>query len=542
MSKRKQKPGSHPARKGKQTQPSHSGDRVDKTVAGGSKSKVVLGAQGGGGHGSGGKERGETGGKRAKAEVIVSMIGWALAKFDRYNGPGRKNSDGDLAFESDADADRFIAWVENAVDETPDVSDDEEAPPPPQKDIARCSRDVPQGDGVQQKGGKSKVIDSKRTPPPGQARDTTSKKAIEQAVEGYHRTEWYSKAIKSGFKNLGALKRFNETVAAFQDQIDPLLVPVCMECGNSDVELCDHFVVAAKVAVDVEEDALVIVPAVNMKHRFQWVDKIRRMFTWPSFNSTLVQNHNLAGFRNEQIADTYIWPELFSYIRMGFNTTYVINGVNDRAAKLAHAKKLGVRFLDETKVSLADRNRPEFVNRFIHTVQRACDQRDDEMLLVETNPVHNFWVAPSTLLKVVGVGAVCGTIYFSPVLAAKLHVALLKPIHSFCGRLLTGSVVSLLLGSLQALKYLTRTVLEIGSATRSIMWSGSATHSSTGIQQLSCRIAPTMCTRVFTSGISSILPISQGNLLIGNDWKRSFTILQIGLLTGRMGLMATGSC
>lgn len=525
MSKKNQKPGSHPARKGKQTQPSHSCDSSDKTVAGGSKSKVSREVPGGKGRGAVVKNGGgRTGGERDED--------W----FDYFPPQG------------DGDGPGYKKWLDHHSKKWRDVvlgessaesESGDETPPPEER--ARCSRDLTPPPRETNQGGKSKGIDSKRTPPPGQAR-ADSKKFIEQEVENYHRTEWYSKAVRAGFKTAGALKRFNETVVAFQNQIDPLQVPVCMECGNSDVELCEHFVVAAKVAVDVEEDALVIVPAVNMKHRFQWVNKFRRMFTWPSFDSTLVQNHNLAGFDNEQITDAYIWPELFSYIRLGFNTTYVIQGVHDRAAKLAHAKKLGVRFLDETKVGLADRNRPEFVNRFVHTVQRACDQRDDEMLLKETNPNQNFWVAPSTLLKVAGMSAVCGMIYFSPVITARLHVALLRPIHSFCGRLATESVVSLLLGSAQALRYAMRTVWETSSAIRLLMWSGSVKHSSTVIQQSLCKTAPIMSTRAFTSGISNLLPIFPGNLLIGDDWRRSYMIFQIGLLAPSTRLMGRVLC
>lgn len=323
-------------------------------------------------------------------------------------------------------------------------------------------------------------------PRAGQARHGRDlRQQIDRAEDAFRRTEWYLAAVKAGFKNQPALQRFNETVATFRDQIDPAKTPVCLECGESNLTLCDHFVISR--GADVVDNALIIPAGVNMSTRYDWVNKIRRIFVWPTYNSNLDINHSIYGFDNQTIGDTLLWPDLLAYIRLNLHTTYKRNGVFDRAAKLAHSQKLALRFLDERKVTLEDRTRPHFVAVFKNTVKKACDQRDDSMLLQDTPEVHNyFWAAPSRILRnkwtLFTVAAV-----MSPKITSKLLSASMR-INMYIMKQQTKALLPVLeTGSELSLKYAVTTLMNVSNALLSGIWNGIFQPSLTGLKQLSCK-------------------------------------------------------
>lgn len=355
------------------------------------------------------------------------------------------------------------------------------------------------------------------TPQPGQARDQAMRGHIAEQQRRYERTEWYAAAVKAGFKNPAALDRFNRLAARFSDSIDPCKVPVCTECGGAEVELCQHFVVNAGVEMDQNEgdEVIFIPPQVNMRYRFDWVNKVRRMFTWPRFDSDANVNHYINGFDNECISDDYLWPELLAYIRLNFNTSYVVSGVDDRQARLCHAKKIALRFLDESKIPLIERNSAIFVNRFLHTIQRACDQKDDEMLLKVSNPKWNFWVAPSDLWSK-RAALVTGLAIISPILARKLVIAALR-VHLFTfSRLAQANAEILGHGSVHALRCALALLGKIVTVLASGIWNGLAQPCCTAILRLLCKIVPTTFMKAFINGISRTLLRFRELILTGN--------------------------
>jgi len=260
---------------------------------------------------------------------------------------------------------------------------------------------------------KGQGIGSPKPGKPGNIRDGKNGHIEQLIIKGtteYKNTLMYESAVKSGFKNKTALDRFNQWVRTAA--VDPSKIPVCTECGNCDLILCDHFVVAAaERAVDVEETAVVFPDVVNMKYEFRWVERVRRMFTWPKFNPAAVSNHFLNGFDNALIGDDFIISELINYLRFHMNSSYVINGKDDRKCRLGHCHRLAQKWCIEKKLD-SSKFTPEQVNAILCTVQRACDNAENPMLYAYTNPTHNFSIARSLKILCGGamlVGGICGT-------------------------------------------------------------------------------------------------------------------------------------
>jgi len=341
---------------------------------------------------------------------------------------------------------------------------------------------------------------AKRHSQPRQARDA---KLIEKARNECTVTDWYLTAVKRGFKNQAALDRFNATVATVANDIDPRQVPVCMECGNSDVALCTHYVVdGGVVAVDDNAIAIPTTGGFFMRWRFQWFERVRKMFVWPRFDSSLLVNHHNAGFDPSVIPDTELWPEMLCYIRLHLHTEYKIDGVFNRAAKLAHCKKLANRFLTDNKIKLSACLEPEIVNKIQLTVARACDQRDDQTLFKKDDPRRNFWIAPGRIP--VGKLILAATIISPPIVASLVSASLRMKFFVY-GQLVQANAAILADGSVQAFRFALSTTSAVTIALARSIWSGLVVPCLTWIQQSSCKAVDTMSTNLSTSAISSRL-------------------------------------
>lgn len=270
---------------------------------------------------------------------------------------------------------------------------------------------------VQHKQPKGHGIGTPKLGKPGNFRDGKNNQIEQLIIKGtteYKNTLMYEAAVKSGFKNKTALDRFNVWVRSAA--VDPSKIPVCTECGNCDLVLCDHFIVAAaERAVDVEETAVVFPDVVNMKYEFRWVDKVRKMFTWPKFNPGEVSNHFLNGFDNSLIGDDFIINELMNYLRFHMNSSYVVNGTDDRKCRLGHCHRLAQKWCIEKKLD-SSKFTPEQVNSILCTIQRACDNAENPMLYAYTNPTKNFSVARSLKIFLAGATLVGGYFIWERVL------------------------------------------------------------------------------------------------------------------------------
>lgn len=334
--------------------------------------------------------------------------------------------------------------------------------------------------------------------------------AITKALNEYKYTKVYREAVSKTFKSKQALDSFNLWVKTNSDSIDPAAIVVCSDCGHSDLELCDCWITAAPNAVPVVSGAVLAVPAgpVNIKWRFQWVNRVRRMFAWPTYSPDVPINHNIGFMTNSHLDEsTLIIEDMLCYIRQNANTSYRINGVFDRSAKLAHCKKLAIRFLDEHKVPLAERLNSRFVACMHFTVQKATDLPDDDFLLAKNNEDHNigslwkdFYSAPVRPLLVVTAAIAC------PILISKLDVAQIRVVTWAMKRLATNVIRTWVHGSVSIFGLATHTLHQLATAIDEAMLSGTATRCLSAIQQWSCNIARTISSTVCRIASSNLRP------------------------------------
>lgn len=321
--------------------------------------------------------------------------------------------------------------------------------------------------------------------------DKKLQERISDGVDMFSATRWYLAAVKAGFKNHQALHAFNALVRTRIDDIDPMQVPVCFECGESNAELCDHFVVGVGVSAD---DGAIAIPAAQgfaIKWRFNWVNRVQRMFTWPRFDSENLINHYNRGFDPSIIPDQEIWPELLCYIRLNLMTEYKIDGLFNRKAKLAHCQKLAQRFFTEFKIKQQDLLEPAIVNKIKLTIARACDQRDDQTLFKECDPRRNFWVAPGSILKHLSANKlILAAAIISPMTVAFAVNASMRMKLFIFGRLVKANAEILVSGSILISRSVIQTVHELMSALARNIFSGDATYYLNQIQQSSWLAAP----------------------------------------------------
>jgi len=370
---------------------------------------------------------------------------------------------------------------------------------------------TPGGPNKGQKGpkGNPKPANGKRAgvkPPSNKRRDLAQ--SIQSDLNVYALTKVYSRALEKTFKTKAALDAFNLWAAANDDKIDPKAYVVCVECGHCDLTLCDCWVTAAPSAVSAPPDAMIAIPSgpSNIRWRFAWVDQVKRMFAWPSYSPDVNVNHNIGWLRNSALPEEdLLLPEMLAYIRINQNTSYKINGVFDRGAKLAHSKKLALRYLDELKVPLEERTSARFVSCLHHTIQKAADNVDDDFLLAQNNEDHNitsyFQSVPVSLRTCLLVAAVA-----SPILFARLVNAKMSLDAWILRRLITANARTMAHGSVLALRTAAHTFAQLGIAARDIIWSGISQFYYSGIPRSLCSTALTTLRTAYETVISNVRP------------------------------------
>lgn len=341
---------------------------------------------------------------------------------------------------------------------------------------------------------------------------------LDFATEQYPLTRVYAAAVKSGFRTKAALDTFNAN-AAWATSVHVSVIPVCTECGNSSVKLCDHFVVphAEKAAELVDVATVALQSHENMNYRFMWVDRLLRMFTWPTFKPDLPVNRKLGGYSNRDIldrgdldeydpdffaVDPLLIPDLLAYIRLNMHVSYKVLGKEDRALRLAHCKKLADRWLIERKF---DSSQPAFVNGVLHTVQVACDNAENPMLLEENDPTINKW----TMGFHKSLPSRRAIIWVAPVVFSMLHPGtrsaisrvVLRPCLSYLRRLLQSSAEVLLSGSALALEQVGKSIRNLGQFIQSTSSNyPSLLYLSSNLQS-SCRTVAITSSNLWQSGI-----------------------------------------
>jgi len=327
-------------------------------------------------------------------------------------------------------------------------------------------------------------------------------------VESYHRTEWYTQCVGQGFATQAALDRFNEFVRANADGIDPRVAPVCRHCYSSDLVLCDCFVAAAAANAAVLEGDALLVP--NAKRNFvwqwDWWNRVKRMFVRPNYDPQLPINHQIGWLSNASLGDDMVNTEMLAYIRLYLNVDYTINGVFDRRSKLAHAKKLALRWLDEKKIPMKARETSLAASCLSATVQKATDMEDDDMLLARNNEKHNitqyFRRPPGFgMLRVV----VIAGLLMCPGLTVRTARAAMSITEWTFVRLTTPVIQFWAHGSAMFVRLEARTALNLVRAVLESTWSGIAMPCYIATRQWLCNTALTMSSTASRTAISNVL-------------------------------------
>jgi hypothetical protein len=366
---------------------------------------------------------------------------------------------------------------------------------------------------------------------------------IKREEHKFRITEMYKAAWQKGFASQQALEKFNTWVKNNEDFIDDAAMPVCMECGDPKLSLCEHFIHKAKNTVEVVEDQLLIPRGqTNFTWRLQWVNKVRRFFTWPKFNFEEPDNGDLGGFSNDDIPQDQLLVPLYNYIRMTKNTHYNVNGVWDRQACLAHCHKIGTRYLDEIKYPVEQRVVSNFVNRFHMTVQRAADEIENQTLHQYRNPTKNllFLLARGKHVRRGMVMALpVALAMLSPRLRSAIYTALLRPIISYLRIHLQASVELLLHGSALTFAQIVRLIRNVLSVPMVRISSGVASLCCSMTRQSSWLTALTTYLSLSINAIcerllSHITSIGHWCIELSRTWLRklAYTLLISSLMRG----------
>jgi len=209
-------------------------------------------------------------------------------------------------------------------------------------------------------------------------------------VNNYKLTGVYVKGRDANFANQVALDRFNLWVIQHQAEINPAEQSVCVACGTVSYQLCQHHANAPELAAPV-----VIRPGKSV---------IRKILEWwspkPEFDFGVQNNRRTRGFHNRDIKDSEIIPECYNYITANMQTSYAVNGVENRELRLAHSHRLGLRWVEVYDMRDLMVDDTYFKNRLLFTIQRAADTTERRVLFEYTDPESDFGRAWLPIFKI----------------------------------------------------------------------------------------------------------------------------------------------
>lgn len=216
---------------------------------------------------------------------------------------------------------------------------------------------------------------------------------IKQEVKTYKTTAIYLRGRDLIYPDIAALDRFNNWVLLNRDEIDPAEQFVCGKCGHVDFQLCAHRL--REDPPPPAPDDVVLVADDMRHHRFGngLLRNLMKMFALPSFDTHSLSDDKLSGFSNDYLPDELIIPELFSYLVNNMQTSYLVNGAEDRALKLSHVHRLAQRWAINNDMERKLERDAHLSVRYRLTIQRACDNAQNEMLYGYRNPMRNFGLA-----------------------------------------------------------------------------------------------------------------------------------------------------
>jgi hypothetical protein len=236
-------------------------------------------------------------------------------------------------------------------------------------------------------------------PAKGRNTQTSVANQLTQQVKTYELTKIYTKGRDKEYEDANALARFNTWVRTNEAKLDPSEQHVCQTCGNVGFELCIHSI--RHVDAEQEPTALDMTGGRHHQWKFPWSREIlRKVFVMPQFDTLSYTDEALHGFSNKHLSDDLILPKLYQYLVFNMQTSYRVNGNEDRDLRLSHCHRLAQKWVIENDQRTNLEDDAHFAVRLRLTVQRACDNQQNNMLYEERDPRRNFGLAwlPKTVV------------------------------------------------------------------------------------------------------------------------------------------------
>lgn len=237
---------------------------------------------------------------------------------------------------------------------------------------------------------------------------------VQRQVAQFRSTAIYLRGRDKLYPDAAALTRFNNWVNANQGDLDPSEQKVCLLCGHVGFQLCAHSIAPA-VVVPAAQGPQIVPP--NLRHHswsFRPYEAVRAAFRWPGFDTHSVSDDRLHGFSNHHMPDDLVDQELFGYLVLNMQPSYMVNGVDDRALRLAHCHRLAMKWVAAKNLETAVSGDLHHNVRIRLTVQRACDNMQNNMLYEQRTPARNFglaWLPGSRAKQLMLLLLVCVALY-----------------------------------------------------------------------------------------------------------------------------------
>lgn len=234
---------------------------------------------------------------------------------------------------------------------------------------------------------------SKNLKPIGDGTDVASIKRLTLIEKN---TQVYLRGRDLEYPDQVSLNRFNDWVWSLGGALDESAQRVCSKCGHVGFQLCFHSIAAEEAAEEsLTKDFGGVVLAGERHHKwsFRPVSILKDGFHMPAFDTLSQKDENLNGFSNDHIRADLILPDLYNHLVANMQTSYVVDGREDRRLRLAHVHRLAGKWIVKKDLEAQLERDTHYNVCFRHTIQRACDNMSNDMLYEQRTPARNFGLA-----------------------------------------------------------------------------------------------------------------------------------------------------
>lgn len=323
----------------------------------------------------------------------------------------------------------------------------------------------PEPPKAQRKPGKSaKTISSQSSEQSGGSKASRQiNDSIKQQEKSYRFTERYLDMLKKMDRtDIVQVRNFNNWYNKNRREIDDTKIFVCLTCDRTTGHMCFCAINNPPEAAETEStDEAVTVNAPNGQiHSYGFIGSLEygknEIIGQQIVVDRPLNEHTPWLVFGKNIDITRLDENMLNYIRTHQHTTYKYNGVDDRAMKLEHSKRLAMSYLETVGVKTHLMNTAQ-VNCMMMTVQKACDDRTSSVLY--SNSAPNFRLA----FQICGGAAVLVAGYFTYRHISRKAGPLVESVTQMCGAYLVRGTYGLAKVALLLAKSIWRESIRYGS-------------------------------------------------------------------------------